>query len=79
MNKEDYLYDRAFDASCVKRAGEDEWARQIITRLKATYPKDADIIDMLYNGYLDLPMAEYIKSRQNYMLENRHTLKLRYE
>lgn len=72
------IYDRTFDASCVKRAGEEGWAEQILTRLKGNYPNETEIIDHLYNGYLSLPMAYYIKSRQDYMLQHKKTLKLRY-
>jgi len=73
------LYDRTFDAACMKRAGEDEWASQIMTRLRANNPKYLEQIDMLYHGYLTLPDAEYIEYRTKYMLENKNTLKLRFK
>lgn len=79
MSKENIFYDRTFDASCMKRAGEDEWANQIITRLKSNYPNDVKAIDALYNGYLSLPFADYIKYRMDYMLEHKGKLKLRYK
>jgi hypothetical protein len=73
------IYDRTFDASCMKRAGEDEWAEKIIARLKANHPEFTAQIDTLYNGYLSFPMADYIKCRMDYMLEHRDTIKLRYK
>lgn len=71
--------DRTFDASCMTRAGETEWAEQILTRLKATYPQLSGNIDTLYNGYLSFPMAEYIQYRMDYMLTHKGTMKLRYK
>ena len=73
------IYDRTFDAACMKRAGEDEWASQIITRLKSANPMLQEAINTLYNGYLSLPDAEYIQYRTNYMLENKETIKLRFK
>lgn len=73
------IYDRTFDAACMKRAGEDEWASQIMTRLRANNPKYLEQIDMMYHGYLNLPDADYIEYRKNYMLENKNTLKLRFK
>lgn len=77
--KFDILMDRTFDASCMKRIGEDEWASQIITKLKLTYPKDLGLINSYYDFYLKCPDAEYIQYRQQYMIENRNKLKLRYK
>lgn len=71
------LMDRTFDASCVKRAGETDWANQIITRLKANFP--SDIVDKYYQFYLSCQYADYIEYRMKYMLEHRNTLKLRYK
>lgn len=79
MNTEDILYDRTFDASCMTRAGENEWAEQILTRLKSNYPQLASNINTLYEGYLSLPMADYIQYRMDYMLEHKDTIKLRYK
>jgi len=62
----------------MKRAGEDEWASQILTRLRANNPKYLEQIDRLYNTYLNLPNAEYIEYRKNYMLENKDTIVLRF-
>lgn len=73
------IYDRTFDASCMKRAGEDEWASQILLRLKSNYPGMVNGIDTLYNGYLSLPMADYIQYRMDYMLEHKNTIRLRYK
>lgn len=72
------IYDRTFDAACMKRAGEDEWASQILTRLRANNPKYLEQIDIMYQGYLNLPDADYIEYRKNYLLENKKTLKLRF-
>lgn len=79
MDIRDIIYDRAFDASCMTRAGETEWADKILLRLKSTYPELSDNITQVYNGYLSLPFADYIEYRMNYMLEHRDTLRLRYK
>lgn len=71
------IMDRTFDASCVKRAGETEWANQILTRLKANYP--SDVIDTYYNFYINCPYADYIEYRMKYMLEHKSTLILKYK
>lgn len=73
------IIDRTFDASCMKRAGEDEWAEQIINRLKANNPSLTKEIDSMYNGYLSLPYADYIQVRTDYMLEHRGTIKLKFK
>lgn len=73
------IYDRTFDAACMKRAGEEEWASQIITRLKNSNPELSAQIDGLYNGYLSLPDAEYIQYRTKFMLDHKETIKLKYK
>ena len=79
MKTSDIIFDRTFDASCMTRAGEKEWAEQILTRLKANNPEWISFIDTAYNGYLGLPMGEYIKVRTDYMLEHKETIRLRYK
>lgn len=79
MDIQGIILDRTFDASCMTRAEETEWAEQILTRLKVTYPHLSEIIDNTYNGYLSLPMAEYIQYRMDYMLEHKGKMKLRYK
>lgn len=74
----DVIYNRTFDASCMKRAGEDEWAEQIINRLKANNPSLTNEIDSMYNGYLSLPYADYIQVRTDYMLQHKGTMKLKF-
>lgn len=71
--------DRTFDASCMKRIGENELASQIINRLKANYPKETQTIDKYYQFYLSQPNAEYIEYRTNYMIKNKDRLKLKYK
>ena len=78
MDVQDIILDRTFDASCMTRAGEAEWSNQILTRLKATYPQFSESIEYTYNGYLSLPMAEYIQYRMDYMIEHKGKLRLRY-
>ena len=73
------IYDRTFDASCMERAGEIDWAKKIILRLKAANPGQEAVIDYIYNGYLSLPYAEYIAARTEYMLEHKDTMRLRFK
>ena len=78
MKTSDIILDRTFDASCMTRAGENEWAEKILTRLKVNHPELKEHIERTYEGYLSLPMAEYIQYRMDYMLEHKDTIRLRY-
>lgn len=73
------IFDRTFDASCVKRAGDEEWATQILNRLKATHPAYTEYIDRCYMFYCGLPNSEMFTYRIEYMTNNKSKLKLRYK
>lgn len=78
-NKDNIFMDRTFDAACLMKANEKEWALAIIKKLVATYPDDLPRIKQLFGFYGSMPNCDMFTSRTKYMLEHRDSLKLRYK
>lgn len=73
------MMDRAFDAACLKVKGEDEWSKQIMTRLKATYPGLVKYLGDMYDFYVNMVSNNKdFLSRADYMIENKKTIRLYY-
>lgn len=73
------MMDRAFDAACLKVKGEDEWSKQIMTRLKATYPGLVEYLGKMYDFYVNMVSNNKdFLSRADYMIENKKTIRLYY-
>lgn len=77
--KDDIFMDRTFDAACLMRANEKEWALEIIKKLVSLYPSDLARINQLFGFYGSLPDSDMFTSRTQYMLEHKDTIKLNYK
>lgn len=78
MEKDELFMDRTFDAACMLKAGDKEWANMIITRLKSNHPNSIERIDQLYEFYQKMS-GDYFDARIKYMLEHRNSIKLKFK
>lgn len=79
MSTQDKVLDRTFDAACLTVRKETEWGKQIINRLKANYPENADYIDNTFNFYVTMVThnPDFL-SRADYLIEHKKTVRLRF-
>lgn len=79
MKIQDILMDRTFDAACLTKKNEEEWANQIITRLLVNHPEQKEYINNLYEFYLNMveQNTDFLV-RADYMIENKNKLRLRF-
>lgn len=74
------MMDRAFDAACLAVKEENEWADQIMTRLKSTYPELPEYLNNMYEFYVNMVTNnKSFLARADYMIENRDKIRLHYK